>query len=92
MTEEGEHVTEEDDLILGASRAARALWISFGPITDTDYLQGKTLFRDALGDRFDVSLLEAEELCDELERTGRIVFVQTETGAGWHIHAPEEEA
>jgi hypothetical protein len=85
-------VAEEDDLILGAARAARALWITFGPITDADYLQGKTLFRDALCDRFDVSLLEAEELCDELERTERIVFVSTDLGAGWHIHAPEEEA
>lgn len=82
----------EDDLILGAARAARALWITFGPITDADYLLGKTLFRDALCDRFDVSLLEAEELCDELERSGRIGFVQSDTGAGWHIHAPEEEA
>lgn len=85
-------MAEEDDLILGATRAARALWVTFGPITDADYLHGKTLFRDALCDRFDVSLLEAEELCDELERNRQIVFVQTETGAGWHIHAPEEEA
>lgn len=82
---------EEDDLVLGPARAARALWIAFGPITDADYLSGKTLFRDALCDRFDVSLLEAEELCDELERAGRIVFIQTEGEAGWHIHAPEEQ-
>lgn len=81
----------EDDLVLGSPRAARALWITFGPITDADYLTGKTLFRDALCDRFDVSLLEAEELCDDLERAGRIVFVQTDEGAGWHIHAPHEE-
>jgi hypothetical protein len=85
-------VAEEDDLILGPSRAARALWVTFGPITDADYLAGKTLFRDALCDRFDVSLLEAEELCDELERAGRIVYVETESGAGWHIHAPDEQA
>jgi hypothetical protein len=84
-------VLEEDDLVLGPSRAARALWIAFGPITDADYLSGKTLFRDALCDRFDVSLLEAEELCDELERGGQIVFIQTEGEAGWHIHAPEEQ-
>jgi hypothetical protein len=85
-------VVGEDELILGPSRAARALFITFGPITDADYLTGKTLFRDALCDRFDVSLLESEDLCDELERAGRIVFVQTETGSGWHIHAPEEQA
>jgi hypothetical protein len=84
-------VPGEDDLVLGPGRAARALWIAFGPITDADYLSGKTLFRDALCDRFDVSLLEAEELCDELERAGRIVFIQTESAAGWHIHAPGEE-
>jgi hypothetical protein len=35
-------------------------------------------------------LLEAEELCDELERAGRIVFIQTDEGVGWHIHAPAE--
>ena len=85
-------VVGEDELILGPSRAARALLITFGPITDADYLTGKTLFRDALCDRFDVSLLEAEELCDELERAGRIVFVQTEDGVGWHIHGAEEQA
>ncbi len=86
-----EPVPEEDDLVLGPTRAARALWITFGPITDADYFSGKTLFRDALCDRFDVSLLEAEELCDELERAGRIVFIQAEEGVGWHIHAPQEE-
>jgi hypothetical protein len=85
-------VVGEDELILGPSRAARALFTTFGPITDADYLTGKTLFRDALCERFDVSLLEAEELCDELERAGRIVFVQAESGVGWHIHAPEEQA
>ena len=89
---EEDPVVGEDDLILGPSRAARALRITFGPILDADYLAGKTLFRDALCDRFDVSLLESEELCDELERASRLVFVQTESGAGWHIHAPEEDA
>lgn len=84
-------VAGEDDLILGPARAARALWTTFGVTLDADYLSGKTLFRDALCDRFDISLLEAEDLCDELERAGRIVFVQTETDAGWHIHSPEEE-
>jgi hypothetical protein len=88
----GDPVAGEDELILGPSTAARALWTTFGPILDADYLSGKTLFRDALCDRFDVSLLEAEELCDELERANRIIFVQTESAAGWHVHEPEEQA
>lgn len=82
----------EDDRPLGPSGAARALLEIFGSTLDADYLTGKTLFRDALCERFAVSLLEAEDLCDELERANRILFVQTESGAGWHIHGPEEQA
>lgn len=66
--------------------AARRLGAVFGPLVDADYVPGKTLFCDALAAHFGVSILTAEELCDELERAGRIRFVRTEDGAGWHIH------
>ncbi len=38
----------------------------------------------------ELSLLEAEELCDDLERADRVRFVKTAEGSAWHIH-PEEE-
>lgn len=70
-------------------RAARALLDVFGPLVDADYLTGKTEMRDALAACFELSLLLAEELCDELERADLIRFVRTAEGAGWHIHAGE---
>lgn len=71
-------------------RAARALYEFFGPLVDADYLQGKTELRDALAERFELSQLVAEELCDELERAERIRFVRTAEGSAWHIHAEED--
>ncbi len=72
--------------VVTLERAARALAEMFGPLVDADYVPGKTLFCDALAGRFGISILTAEELCDELERAARIRFVRTEDGAGWHIH------
>ena len=70
-------------------RAVRALYEVFGPLVDADYLPGKTELRDALAARFELSQLVAEELCDELERAGRLRFVTTAEGAAWHIHRDE---
>lgn len=66
--------------------AGRRLAAVFGPLVDADYVPGKTLLCDVLAAHFGVSILTAEELCDELERAGRIRFVRTEDGAAWHIH------
>jgi hypothetical protein len=75
----------EPDLVT-LERAARELYAIFGPLVDADYLPGKTTFRDALADRFELSQCVAEELCDELERAERVRFVRTAEGSGWHIH------
>ena len=66
-------------------RAARVLHEVLGPLLDADYLPGKTELRDAVAARFELSQLAAEELCDDLERAGRIRFVRTAEGAAWHI-------
>lgn len=72
-------VTEDD--------AARALVDAFGPAMEADYLPGKTRLRDAITARFDVSALAAEELCDALERAGRIKFVSGALGSAFWLSA-----
>lgn len=71
--------------------AAEVLLGVFGPHAELDYLGGKTAFRDELYARFSLSLLEAEELCDALERAGLIAFREMRTGdeesAGWDLMA-----
>ncbi|APR74941.1 Hypothetical protein A7982_00287 [Minicystis rosea] len=72
--------------IVTVESAGRLLAEEFGPLVDADYLPGKTLLCDTLAAHFGVSVLTAEELCDELERAERIRFVRTDDGAAWHIH------
>lgn len=67
--------------------AVRALSERFGPLLDAEYVPGKTAFRDALAETLQVSELDAEELCDELERAGRIAFIRIGESFGWHVHA-----
>lgn len=71
------------------AEAAKALFQAFGPHAELEYLPGKTAFRDEICERLGVSLLEAEELCDALERTGHIVFhephLEDEEPMGWTI-------
>jgi hypothetical protein len=57
------------------SYAAAYLHERFGTRSADEYVPGKTRFRDALYVRFGLSQLEAEELCDALERAGLIRFV-----------------
>ena len=66
--------------------AAETLASVFGALLEEDYLTGKTELRDALCDRFELSQLEAEEMCDQLERAELIRFVSSPEGQGWHIH------
>jgi len=73
--------------IVTVERAARLLDDVLGPLVDADYLMGKTLLCDALAEHLGISILRAEELCDELERTERIRFVRTEDGVAWHIRS-----
>lgn len=77
----------EDAGVVVMEQAARALRERFGPLLDDEYVPGKTRMRDALCERFDLSQLEAEELCDELERAKMIHYVETEEGSAFHIHA-----
>jgi len=77
--------------VIGVESASRYLHDTFGPLVDADYVPGKTLFCEAIAARFEISILTAEELCDELERGARIRFVRTEDGAGWHIHAEPDD-
>jgi hypothetical protein len=78
--------------VLTPDLAAGALVEALGPLVDADYVPGKTAFRDALCDRFGLSELEAEELVDELEASGRIRFTASPEGLGWHIHHADEGA
>ncbi len=50
--------------------ASKALEEEFGALVDDDYIPGKTRFRDALAARFDLSQLDAEDLCETLEQAG----------------------
>lgn len=77
--------------VVSVEGGLRYLHETFGPLVDADYVPGKTLFCEALAARFEISILTAEEICDELERTARIRFVRTEDGAGWHIHGEPDE-
>ena len=72
--------------IVTLESAGHYLADAFGPLVDADYLPGKTLLCNALAAHFGVSVLTAEELCDELERAETIRFVRTDDGAAWHIH------
>lgn len=78
-------VDEEDRL----RQAARLLSECFGRHVRLPYLPGKTSFRDELYARWELSLLEAEELCDSLERGGLIVYrepqAEDEESGGWEI-------
>lgn len=69
--------------------AAELLLSKFGPHVELPYLPGKTAFRDELYAQWSVSLLEAEELCDSLERAGLIAFrephTEDEETPGWDI-------
>lgn len=85
-------MTTETMLETNADRledATRALLGTFGPHAELEYLPGKTAFRDELCERLGLSLLEAEELCDALEREGRIGFheahLEDEEPMGWTI-------
>jgi hypothetical protein len=49
------------------------------PFRDT-YRRGKTRLRDLLYEKLGCSLLEAEAMVDEMERTGRILFSRSERG------------
>jgi hypothetical protein len=60
---------------------------AFGASVEAEYLPGKTRFRDALSEVFKLSQLDAEELCEALERSGRIRFLGGAESAGWRIQA-----
>lgn len=86
-TDESVLTTEESvqALVVTLDLAAEALLAAFGPLVDDDYLAGKTKFRDALCDRFDLSQVEAEEMVDSLEVAGRVRFVESAEGVGFRI-------
>ena len=72
--------------------AVRCLYDFFGSVLEAEYVPGKTTFRDALVVSLGISQLAAEELCDELERAGRIGFIRTSESFGWHIHTEGDPA
>lgn len=76
--------------VVTTAAAARCLHDRFGTVVEAEYVPGKTLFRDALSASLEISQLAAEDLCDELERAGGIVFIQNGEGFGWHIHAEDD--
>ncbi|WP_437753920.1 hypothetical protein [Sorangium sp. So ce1389] len=86
-TDESVRTTDEAVFtpVLALDLAAEILVGMLGALVDADYVQGKTQFRDVLCGRIDISQLEAEELVDDMERSGRIRFVGAEEGRGWHV-------
>ena len=50
------------------------------PFQDT-YRRGKTRLRDLLYDQLGYSLLEGEEIVDEMERSGKITFARLRKGS-----------
>jgi hypothetical protein len=90
----GELVRDDDTVVEFAlvtlERAAQALVETLGPLFAAEYVVGKTEMRDALAARFQISQLEAEDLCDDLERAERVRFVITAEGSAWHIRAAAE--
>lgn len=90
-TDESVRTTDEAVFtpVLALDLATEILVGMLGPLVDADYIEGKTRFRDALCDRIDISQLEAEELVDDLERSGRIRFIGAQEGRGWHIQHEE---
>lgn len=87
-TDEAVRTADETVLtpVLALDLATEILASTLGPLVDADYVQGKTQFRDVLCARIDISQLEAEELIDDLERSGRVQFIGAEEGRGWHVH------
>ncbi len=69
------------------SRAVQALHARFGSTTAAPYVPGKTLFRDALCEEFNLSQADAEVICDSLEKNGGLVFSRlNESGPLWSVH------
>jgi hypothetical protein len=92
-TDESVRTTEEVIApVVTLDLAAEALLSAFGPLVDVEYLAGKTRFRDALCDQFDLSQAEAEELVDGLEASGRIRFITSAEGIGFLIAHREADA
>jgi hypothetical protein len=79
--------------MIDMAHAAALLRAQFGEITGEAYVTGKTLFRDALCDSYALSQLDAEDLCDSLEKAGLILFADTdEHGPVWMIRSEADEA
>jgi hypothetical protein len=72
--------------MIGLARAVEALHAHFGSTVAAPYVPGKTLFRDALCDEFELSQAEAEDLCDSLERARAITFARSQdAGPVWTL-------
>lgn len=75
----------------------RALHERFGGTLDEDYLDGRTLIRDALARHLDCSELEAEELVDTLESREYLRFptnldeTHPSKWSRWYIGVPRAE-
>jgi hypothetical protein len=82
--------TEEVDL----ATVVEALERRFGATLEQDYLDGRTVLRDAVADHLACSILEAEALVDTLEAQGYLKFpkLQDEThsrrAVRWRITRP----
>jgi hypothetical protein len=72
--------------VIALNRAARELGLRFGLRIEAGYVPGKTAFRDALCDRFGLSQLDSEAICESLEAAKLIRFESAPmTGACWTI-------
>lgn len=84
---------EDIDLVDVASMLARR----FGPCLEEDYLDGRTLVRDALVSEMACSELEAEELVDTLESCAYLRFptfndeTHPNRRSSWTIGVPATE-
>ena len=72
--------------MLDLAIAAQTLCSEFGNITRAPYVPGKTNFRDKLCTMFAISTVEAEAVCDSLERVHVLTFGRDpEEGPLWMI-------
>jgi hypothetical protein len=72
--------------MISLPRAAQTLHDRFGNVSREPYVPGKTRFRDTLCEALGISALEAEQLCDSLERSRVLDFGRSdEEGPTWTI-------
>ena len=80
---------DAETVALTPAHALEVLGHALGPAFDAEYVLGKTRMRDLLCARLGASELEAEEMVDDLERSGALPFTDSPGGGTFRIEPPE---